>query len=65
MIKEASVIMLNDMLIDIPLYLRSGRMYWWPWVKNYYGTRSVQDGFWPSIAKFVWIDQDLKAEMGY
>ncbi len=38
---------------------------WWPWVKNYYG--EVEAGFFttaPFIAH-VWIDQDLKAEMGY
>ena len=41
--------------------------YWWPWVKNYYGEYGVQDdafGVAPIIA-LAWIDQDLKAEMGY
>jgi len=40
--------------------------YWWPWLKNYYGERNVQDhtGFTHILAQ-VWIDQDLKAKMGH
>ncbi|MBA7692042.1 hypothetical protein ES703_100600 [subsurface metagenome] len=36
--------------------------YWWPWVKNYYG-----EAYFYSIYSMTsaWIDQDLKAEMGY
>ncbi len=38
---------------------------YWPWVKNYYG--EVETGFLnqiPIIAR-IWLDQELKAEMGY
>ncbi len=38
---------------------------WWPWIKNYYGeidTGALQE---TAIIARVWIDQDLKAEMGY
>jgi len=40
--------------------------FWWPWIKNYYGERNVQDytNPWPVLAH-AWVDQDLKAEMGY
>ncbi len=40
--------------------------FWWPWIKNYYGERNVQDytNPWPLLAH-AWIDQDLKAKMGY
>ena len=38
---------------------------WWPWVKNHYGAVEVniKDAF-PPLAT-VWIDQKLKAKMGY
>jgi len=39
--------------------------YWWPWIKNYYGERSIGDGELATILAYAWIDQDLKAEMGY
>ena len=39
--------------------------YAWPWVKNYYG--EVTGGYCHimPMVKELWIDQDLKAEMGY
>jgi len=38
---------------------------WWPWVKNYYGeTYSSFGDFGDALAR-LWIDQDLKREMGY
>ncbi len=37
--------------------------YWWPWVKNYYG-ESYQFMHDPPY-ELMWLDQDLKAEMGY
>jgi len=38
---------------------------WWPWVENYHGV--VGPGYWNENywARYAWIDQDLKAEMGY
>jgi peptide/nickel transport system substrate-binding protein len=41
---------------------------WWPWVKNYDGEMSV--GYYKALSvsnndACVWIDEDLKAEMGY
>jgi len=47
------------------IYLPTPYVYrmWWPWLKNYHGEHSVgfQDVWrWP---KFIWIDQELKAEM--
>jgi len=40
--------------------------FWWPWLKNYYGERTATDyeDPWPILAH-VWIDEDLKALMGY
>lgn len=38
----------------------------WPWVKNWYGENSIcDDAQFGGIARFIWIDQDLKAEMGF
>ncbi len=39
--------------------------YWWPWVKNYYGETDIAllDYSW-QIGE-LWIDQDLKKELGY
>ena len=50
----------------IPLAPGADGHFWWPWMKNYYGERNATDytNPWPILAH-VWIDQDLKAEMGY
>ena len=37
-------------------------IFWWPWLKNYYGQANVNTlpfGF----AKFLWVDQELKASL--
>jgi peptide/nickel transport system substrate-binding protein len=40
--------------------------FWWPWLKNYYGEANVGDWGNPMpILAYIWIDQDLKNEMGY
>jgi peptide/nickel transport system substrate-binding protein len=39
--------------------------YWWPWVKNYYGEACVLDKAIAPVLARAWLDQDLKAEMGY
>ncbi len=40
---------------------------WWPWVKNYSGENGI--GYYKSAvesgAQYLWIDQDLKEDMGY
>jgi len=33
--------------------------FWWPWLKNYYGQAT---GF---VARYAWVDQELKKSMGY
>ncbi len=38
---------------------------WWPWLKNYNGERLVGYMVADNWNKYVWIDQDLKKEMGY
>jgi peptide/nickel transport system substrate-binding protein len=38
---------------------------YWPWVKNFYG--ELESGYynWQVQSSLIWIDQDLKAELGY
>jgi len=37
----------------------------WPWVKNYYGEIESGSMNYSPMTSTLWIDQDLKAEMGY
>jgi len=65
LIKEAALIIMED-TPSIPLSASPARTYWWPWVKNYYGELSLQDDCCRAATVYpIWIDQDLKAEMGY
>jgi peptide/nickel transport system substrate-binding protein len=64
-IKDATVVLLRD-AVAVPLSYDRGRIYWWPWVKNYYGELKLADDCGQSqILNYMWIDQNLKAEMGY
>ena len=39
--------------------------FWWPWIKNYSGEKSMgyyNTNNWP---QYIWVDQDLKKKMGY
>jgi len=38
---------------------------WWPWVKNFSAEKTVGYYVHPNWTQFVWIDQDLKEDMGY
>jgi peptide/nickel transport system substrate-binding protein len=40
-------------------------LYWWPWLKNYSGERSIGYFWVESWPQWVWLDQDMKASMGY
>jgi peptide/nickel transport system substrate-binding protein len=65
MLKQVALIGLRE-AYGIPLHLDLGRVYAWPWVKNYYGELSLQDDCdFSAIVKYIWIDRDLKAKMGY
>ncbi len=62
MLEELFVTALDDVPI-IPLAMASQYVYWWPWVKNYYGERNATI-IQPPV-ETLWIDQALKAKMGY
>ena len=38
---------------------------WWPWVKNYYGEAETEYATLGTPFARIWIDQELKKEMGY
>lgn len=63
-LKELNVIALDDVPY-IPIGSPGRLDYWWPWVKNYYGELlGIHRSLGPMLAP-VWIDQNLKKEMGY
>jgi len=63
--REAGLKLLYDCPY-IPLQCTAEGYFWWPWVKNYYGEFNVADAGqpFPLLAR-AWIDQDLKAKMGF
>jgi len=63
-IKEAGLIMLEEVPY-IPYTARPEGHYWWPWIKNYYGECNIGDWEIANVLAYAWIDQDMKADMGY
>jgi peptide/nickel transport system substrate-binding protein len=65
LVKEASLTALRKVPL-VPLYLAENRCTWWPWVKNYYGEVYPQDDACVAmLTYYMWLDQDLKTDMGY
>ena len=64
LIKEAAVIATADVAM-LGVYLMPQGDFWWPWVKNYYGEHSIDDGTFGGLKPYIWIDQNLKEEMGF
>ena len=62
MLEEAFIIILDEALA-IPFTFPRKYSIWWPWVKNYFGEMNV----WVHDPPYgmMWLDQDLKAELGY
>lgn len=50
-------------VINAPSFPRS--LFYWPWLKNYSGERSMGYFWVHSWPQYIWIDQDMKASMGY
>jgi len=62
--KEMCILFVNE-ASQIPMPSPRVACLWWPWIKNYYGET---DCYWLNFTPIVsrmWIDQDMKAEMGY
>ena len=66
LLKEANLVFMRDATVT-GLFFSTGRNYWWPWLKNYYGEFTIQDGGASLAALFpyLWIDQVMKEDMGY
>ena len=54
-----------DETIYIPLAFTPSASFWWPWIKNYYAEINIEDQQLDPVIARVWIDQALKAKMGY
>ncbi|MBA7644282.1 Heme-binding protein A [subsurface metagenome] len=64
-IKEAAVYLINE-AIAIPQAVKVQGTFFWPWVHNHYGEyRLINDDTWILPMAYAWLDQELKAEMGY
>jgi peptide/nickel transport system substrate-binding protein len=65
MIQEITKIVEPD-ATELQLHYDQGRTYWWPWVRNYYGELTLQDdGSFAALFPYIWIDENMKASMGY
>lgn len=64
MMKEMSKYMLEQ-VFAIPSPRYPNYSIWWPWLKNYNGERLVGYMTSDNWAKYIWIDEALKNEMGY
>ena len=49
----------------VPIGIQYELTYWWPWVKNYFGESSTTYRSSSMVEAGIWIDQNLKQEMGY
>ena len=62
--KEQSIYLL-DQAICVPISGTYSLYYWWPWVQNFYGEMNVGYVSPGPILATVWLDQVMKADMGY
>ena len=64
-IKEAGDILMRD-VPSIPVSITPQRIYWWPWIKNYYGSYTIQDDCnFAELIPYMWVDEGMKKDMGY
>jgi peptide/nickel transport system substrate-binding protein len=65
LVKEMTVVMLREVPY-LPTNMVITGHYWWPWIRNYYGERAVNDSGQPlPLMGHAWIDQNMKKSMGY
>ena len=54
-----------DQVYAIPTPYLYNYIFYWPWLKNYSGERTIgyfRTDYW---ANYIWVDQELKSSMGY
>lgn len=49
----------------LPLSMSLSGIFYWPWMKNYYGELTITDGAAEPLMAYVWIDEALKKKLGY
>jgi len=64
LIREISIEYLRQVPV-IPLPVANNYIYYWPWLKNYYGEVQVGCYKCAPVHARIWIDRDLKKKMGY
>ena len=66
-IKEARELVkyVVDQAYAVPVPYVYKYSFWWPWIQNYTGERSVGYYNYPNWVQYTWIDQNLKKQMGY
>jgi peptide/nickel transport system substrate-binding protein len=64
LIRQASLIIMRDANC-IPLAVKAYRVYWWDYVKNYFGEFSISDGNVTEMMSWIWLDQGRKKELGF
>jgi len=64
LVKELNLYIIDNSY-DIVMPTQEVFHYWYPWVKGYHGESSV--GWYSALEylNYIWLDQDLKKEMGY
>ncbi|MDD4986967.1 MAG: ABC transporter substrate-binding protein, partial [Dehalococcoidales bacterium] len=64
LMREVSLMFLQDMPY-IVMPVPKVRIYWWPWLKNYFG--EVDAGYFSDaiVGSRVWLDPNLKKKMGF
>jgi len=64
MVREASKKIMTDSPY-LPLAQAVSKIYWWDYIKNYYGEYSLDDGTPHSMFPYWWIDQAEKKSLGF
>ncbi len=64
MCKQAAEILLRE-VVAIPLFPEKTCHFYWPWIRNYYGEKTIADLQAIQILSYAWIDQEMKKKMGF
>ncbi|MBN1687120.1 MAG: ABC transporter substrate-binding protein [Spirochaetales bacterium] len=64
LIKQASIVMMREAAY-LPLAQSVSKIYWWKYLKNYYGEYSLSDGTPHEMTPYWWIDQAEKKALGF
>ena len=63
-LKELAVYEAMNYAVHVPAFPKNYTV-WWPWIKNYYGESAASYQLDSYVYAFIWVDQELKEEMGF